>query len=154
MESVSRGFSPRESGYQPRPIQKISCQRCPNGRSSTNDFPMPARHRVRFTRALFHRHPSFHNELIGPSDHSAPDTSARDRNELLQQARSEPRDRLRTVRPRYRPSLALRHQSEVRSLYWVGVAYTGKFGETADFIRAEGGTVNDVRFIFGIRLWY
>jgi hypothetical protein len=37
---------------------------------------------------------------------------------------------------------------------YVGVAYDGKFGETADFTRAEGGIVNDLRFVFGIRLWY
>ena len=34
------------------------------------------------------------------------------------------------------------------------LAYNGKFGETAHFTRNERGTVNDVRFIFGIRLWY
>jgi hypothetical protein len=37
---------------------------------------------------------------------------------------------------------------------YLGVAYDGKFGETADFTRAEGGIVNDLRFVFGIRLWY
>ena len=38
---------------------------------------------------------------------------------------------------------------------YLGVANDGKFGETADFTRAEGGIVNDLRFIvFGIRLWY
>src|SRR6202158_5656312 len=58
-----------------------------------------------------------HDWFLRSSDHAAPDTSAPDRDELLQQARSEPRYRLRTVRPRYRASLALRDLSKVRSLY-------------------------------------
>jgi hypothetical protein len=33
-----------------------------------------------------------------------------------------------------------------------GDAYDGKFGQTADFTRAEGGIVNDLHFVFGIRL--
>ena len=49
--------------------------------------------------------------------------------------------------------LRLRYEITRKFAPYIGVAYTGKFGETADFIRAEGGTVNDVRFIFGIRLW-
>jgi len=50
--------------------------------------------------------------------------------------------------------LRLRYEIIRKFAPYIGVAYTGKFGETADFTRAEGGTVNDVRFIFGIRLWY
>jgi copper resistance protein B len=50
--------------------------------------------------------------------------------------------------------LRLRYELSRKFAPYIGVAYNGKFGETADFTRAEGGTVNDVRFIFGIRLWY
>ena len=50
--------------------------------------------------------------------------------------------------------LRLRYEISRKFAPYIGVAYTGKFGETADFTRAEGGTVNDVRFVFGIRLWY
>ena len=37
---------------------------------------------------------------------------------------------------------------------YVGVAYTGRFGDTATFARREGEDAHVVRFIFGIRLWY
>jgi copper resistance protein B len=50
--------------------------------------------------------------------------------------------------------LRLRYEIGRKFAPYIGVAYNGKFGETADFTRAEGGTVNDVRFNFGIRLWY
>jgi copper resistance protein B len=50
--------------------------------------------------------------------------------------------------------LRLRYELSRKFAPYIGVAYNGKFGETADFTRAEGGTVNDVRSIFGIRLWY
>lgn len=50
--------------------------------------------------------------------------------------------------------LRLRYEISRKFAPYIGVAYNGKFGETADFTRAEGGIVNDVRFVFGIRLWY
>ena len=50
--------------------------------------------------------------------------------------------------------LRLRYEITRKFAPYIGVAYTGKFGESADFTRAGGGTVNDVRFVFGIRLWY
>jgi copper resistance protein B len=50
--------------------------------------------------------------------------------------------------------LRLRYEIARKFAPYIGVAYSGKFGESADFTRAAGGTVNDVRFIFGIRLWY
>jgi copper resistance protein B len=50
--------------------------------------------------------------------------------------------------------LRLRYEISRKFAPYIGLAYNGKFGETADFTRAEGSTVNDVRFIFGIRLWY
>jgi len=37
---------------------------------------------------------------------------------------------------------------------YVGFAYSGSFGQTAAFTRAEGGNPNDPRFVFGVRLWY
>jgi copper resistance protein B len=49
--------------------------------------------------------------------------------------------------------LRLRYEISRKFAPYTGVAYAGKFGETADFTRAEGGIVNDVRFC-GIRLWY
>jgi copper resistance protein B len=50
--------------------------------------------------------------------------------------------------------LRLRYEISRKFAPYIGVAYNGKFGETADFTRAEGGIVNDVRFVFGIRFWY
>jgi copper resistance protein B len=50
--------------------------------------------------------------------------------------------------------LRLRYEISRKFAPYIGVAYTGKFGEAADFTRAEGGIVNDVRFVFGIRVWY
>ena len=50
--------------------------------------------------------------------------------------------------------LRLRYEISRKFAPYIGLAYNGKFGETADFTRVEGSTVNDVRFIFGIRLWY
>src|SRR5216684_1496561 len=51
-------------------------------------------------------------------------------------------------------SVALKAPRRRKFAPYVLVAYDGKFGETADFTRAEGGIVNDLRFVFGIRLWY
>jgi copper resistance protein B len=50
--------------------------------------------------------------------------------------------------------LRLRYEISRKFAPYIGVTYAGKFGETADFTRAEGGIVHDVRFIFGIRVWY
>ncbi len=50
--------------------------------------------------------------------------------------------------------LRLRYEISRKFAPYIAVAYAGKFGETADFTRAEGGIVNDVRFTFGIRVWY
>jgi copper resistance protein B len=50
--------------------------------------------------------------------------------------------------------LRLRYEISRKFAPYIGVAYAGKFGETADLTRAEDGIVNDVRFVFGIRVWY
>lgn len=50
--------------------------------------------------------------------------------------------------------LRLRYEFSRKFAPYIGVAYDGTFGETATFARREGGIVNDVRFIFGIRMWY
>jgi copper resistance protein B len=50
--------------------------------------------------------------------------------------------------------LRLRYEISRKFAPYIGVAYDGKFGGTAGFTRADGGIVNDVRFIFGIRVWY
>jgi copper resistance protein B len=50
--------------------------------------------------------------------------------------------------------LRIRYEISRKFAPYIGVAYNGKFGETADFTRAKRDTVHEVRFIFGIRLWY
>ena len=50
--------------------------------------------------------------------------------------------------------LRLRYEISRKFAPYIGVAYSGKFGETAAFTRIEGGIVNDTRFVFGMRLWY
>lgn len=50
--------------------------------------------------------------------------------------------------------LRLRYEISRKFAPYIGAAYTGAFGETADLTRAEGGIVNDVRFVFGLRVWY
>ena len=50
--------------------------------------------------------------------------------------------------------LRLRYEISRKFAPYIGVAYNGKFGDTATFTRHEGAIVDDVRFIFGIRIWY
>lgn len=50
--------------------------------------------------------------------------------------------------------LRLRYEITRKFGPYIGAAYNGKFDEAADFTRANGGIVNDVRFVFGLRLWY
>ncbi len=50
--------------------------------------------------------------------------------------------------------LRLRYEFSRKFGPYIGVTYTGAFGETADLTRADGGIVNDVRFVFGLRVWY
>ena len=50
--------------------------------------------------------------------------------------------------------LRLRYEFSRKFAPYIGVAYTGQYGDTATFARHEGRGVDDVRFIFGIRVWY
>jgi copper resistance protein B len=50
--------------------------------------------------------------------------------------------------------LRIRYEITRKFAPYIGVAYTGTFGQTATFTREEGGSPNDPRFIFGVRLWY
>jgi copper resistance protein B len=36
----------------------------------------------------------------------------------------------------------------------IGVVFEDRFGGTAAFARSQGESVNDVRFVFGIRSWF
>ena len=50
--------------------------------------------------------------------------------------------------------LRIRYEISRKFAPYIGFAYTGTFGQTATFTREEGGNPNDLRFIFGVRLWY
>jgi copper resistance protein B len=50
--------------------------------------------------------------------------------------------------------LRIRYEISRKFAPYIGFAYTGAFGETATFVREEGGIVNDPRFVFGARVWY
>jgi len=50
--------------------------------------------------------------------------------------------------------LRLRYEFIRKLAPYIGVAYQGKFGDTARFARRQGEGVSDVRFVFGIRSWF
>ena len=50
--------------------------------------------------------------------------------------------------------LRLRYEFTRKFAPYVGVAYQRFFGGTEGLTREQGGRVNDLRFVFGIRLWY
>lgn len=50
--------------------------------------------------------------------------------------------------------LRLRYEISRKFAPYVGITYTGQFGDTRRFVRDEGELVDDVRFVFGVRVWY
>lgn len=50
--------------------------------------------------------------------------------------------------------LRIRYEVSRKFAPYIGVAYNGKFGDTRTFARREGEKADDVRFIFGVRVWY
>ncbi len=50
--------------------------------------------------------------------------------------------------------LRIRYEITRKFAPYIGFAYTGAFGDTATFTRLEGGSPNDPRAVFGLRLWY
>ena len=50
--------------------------------------------------------------------------------------------------------LRLRYQISRKFAPYVGVAYAGKFGETARMARQAGESAGAVQFVFGIRSWF
>lgn len=53
-------------------------------------------------------------------------------------------------------ALGLRLRYEIRREFapYIGVNWTRKFGQTADFARAEGEDASDVQIVAGIRAWF
>ena len=50
--------------------------------------------------------------------------------------------------------LRLRYEITRKLAPYIGVSYAGRFFQSADFARRERETVNDVRFVFGVRTWF
>jgi copper resistance protein B len=50
--------------------------------------------------------------------------------------------------------LRLRYELSRKFAPYIGVVYQGKFGQTANFARQAGERTGDVRFAFGVRLWF
>ena len=50
--------------------------------------------------------------------------------------------------------LRLRYEINRKFAPYVGFAYNGKYGGTAQYSRLAGESTSDPRFIFGLRLWY
>lgn len=50
--------------------------------------------------------------------------------------------------------LRLRHEFKREFAPYIGVEWTKTFGDTADFVRADGGDVSDTQFVTGIRAWF
>jgi len=50
--------------------------------------------------------------------------------------------------------LRLRYEFDRKFAPYIGVVYQGKFGQTAIFARQAGESTGDVRFAFGIRVWF
>jgi copper resistance protein B len=50
--------------------------------------------------------------------------------------------------------LRLRYEITRKFAPYIGVAYTKALGPTATYAREEGSPVNDLRFVFGVRVWF
>jgi copper resistance protein B len=50
--------------------------------------------------------------------------------------------------------LRLRYEISRKFAPYIGVAYAGRFGQTARFAREEGETAGAVQLVFGIRSWF
>jgi copper resistance protein B len=48
----------------------------------------------------------------------------------------------------------LRYEISRKFAPYIGVAYVGRFGQTARFARQEGEGATAVQFVFGIRSWF
>lgn len=50
--------------------------------------------------------------------------------------------------------LRLRYEITRKFAPYIGVAYEGKFGQTASLVRRAGESTSGVRFVFGVRSWF
>ncbi len=50
--------------------------------------------------------------------------------------------------------MRLRYEISRKFAPYIGVAYNGKYGNSASYSRRAGENTSDPRFVFGVRLWY
>ena len=50
--------------------------------------------------------------------------------------------------------LRLRYEIDRKFAPYIGVAYAGKFGETASMVRRLGESARSTRFTFGLKAWF
>ncbi len=50
--------------------------------------------------------------------------------------------------------MRLRYEFSRKFAPYIGFAYNGKYGDTANFARRAGESTSDPRFVFGVRAWY
>lgn len=50
--------------------------------------------------------------------------------------------------------LRLRYEIWREFAPYIGVAWTSKFGQAADFTRAQGNAVQQFNFVVGVRFWF
>ena len=55
---------------------------------------------------------------------------------------------------RWMPGVRLRYEISRKFAPYVGVTYSGRYGQTARFARQESEAATAVRFVFGIRSWF
>jgi copper resistance protein B len=73
--------------------------------------------------------------------------------ELNLYSKSEPRRGVGSGLSDFELGLRLRYEITRKFAPYIGVEFEDKFGKTADLARREDETVDDVRLVFGIRLW-
>ncbi|CAM3794585.1 copper resistance protein B [Bordetella bronchialis] len=50
--------------------------------------------------------------------------------------------------------LRLRYEIRRELAPYIGVSWNRSYGNTADFVRADGGSRNETRFLVGVRMWF
>lgn len=76
------------------------------------------------------------------------------RAELNLAAQDVPRDRIGSGLSSTELGLRLRYEVSREFAPYVGVHWERRFGDTADFARADGNDVSDVSFVAGVRFWF
>ena len=90
--------------------------------------------------------------LLRPSDHQR--LILQPQIELNFYSKADPRAWSAPGFPTSIPGLRLRYEFTRKFAPYIGVVYEGKFGQTASFARRAGESTSDVRFVFGIRIWF